>query len=64
MFSRDRKTRLTGESISRLFKSNFDLASYAIALAKLRVQKEEALSVDALLEEIRKNPHPYSNEPN
>jgi len=52
-----RDVQLTKEKFRGLYKSNFDLANYAIRLAKYQIKAGREVSVDELLEEIRKNPN-------
>ena len=56
------KEHLTNEKLKKLFKNNFDLASYAIRLAEYYIRSGHEVHVDDLLEEIRKNPHEYTAE--
>lgn len=53
------KEQLTSQGIRSLFKSNFDLCAYAIALARFAIRSGREVTVDQLLEEIRRNPHQY-----
>jgi outer membrane protein assembly factor BamD (BamD/ComL family) len=53
------RDQLTTQGIRSLFKSNFDLAAYAIRLARFYIKSGREVTVDQLLEEIRKNPHQY-----
>jgi hypothetical protein len=50
------KDQLTNEKLKGLFKSNFELAKYAIRLGKYYIKSGRELNVDELLEEIRKHP--------
>ena len=56
------KEYLTNEKLKKLFKNNFDLASYAIRLAEYYIRSGHEVHVDDLLEEIRRNPHEYTDE--
>jgi hypothetical protein len=53
------RDQLTSQGIRVLFKSNFDLAAYAIRLARFYIKSGREITVDQLLEEIRRNPHQY-----
>ncbi len=50
------KDQLTNEKLKGLFKSNFELAKYAIRLGRYYIKSGRELNVDELLEEIRKHP--------
>ena len=52
------KEQLTNQKLKGLFKNNFELANYAIRFAKYSVKSGHEVSVDELLEEIRKHPNP------
>ncbi len=58
MYSRDRKSRLTSEVVNRLFKNNFELANYAIALARYHIKRGEEVRLGALIDEVCRNPDP------
>ena len=45
---------LTNERLTKYFKNNFDMANYAIAIARQIVRSGKELSIDALIEEIVK----------
>ncbi|QVL57229.1 MAG: hypothetical protein KFB93_07565 [Simkaniaceae bacterium] len=54
---------LTKESYTCLFKDNFQLTHYAIAIAQKQIQSgNEDLNVTQLLKEIRKNPPKLEEE--
>jgi hypothetical protein len=53
---------LTNEKLKGLFKSNFDLANYAIRLARHYVKAGHEVSVDSLLKEVQINPHGEEGE--
>jgi hypothetical protein len=53
------RDQLTNQSLKGLFKNNFDLANYAIKLARYLIKSGEDISVDDLLDKVRKNPHEY-----
>jgi hypothetical protein len=48
---------LTNEGLKGLFKSNFDLANFAIRLARYYVKSGHEIAVDSLLSHVRKNPN-------
>jgi hypothetical protein len=52
-----REVQLTKEKFRGLYKSNFDLANYAIRLAKYQIKAGREVNIDELLDEIRKNPN-------
>lgn len=53
------RDQLTNEKLKGLFKSNFDLANQAIALARHYVKSgQEVKPADQVLDEIRRNPSP------
>lgn len=52
------RDRLTNEKIKVLFKNNFELANYAIKLARYSIHSGHEVTVDDLLEEIRLHPNP------
>jgi outer membrane protein assembly factor BamD (BamD/ComL family) len=54
------RDQLTSQGLRSLFKSNFDLAAYAIRLARFYIKSGREITVDQLLEEVRKNPHQYN----
>jgi hypothetical protein len=51
------RDHLTNEQLKGLFKSNFDLANHAIRMARHYIKAGHEVTVDSLLQEIRKNPH-------
>ena len=55
MFIRD---QLTHEKLRGIFKNNFELATYAIRLGTYLIRSGHEVTLDGLLEEIRKNPTP------
>ncbi|MCX6986692.1 MAG: hypothetical protein NT065_00810 [Chlamydiae bacterium] len=55
MFIRD---QLTHEKLRGIFKNNFELANYAIRLGTYLIRSGHEVTLDGLLEEIRKNPSP------
>jgi hypothetical protein len=55
---RSKERRLTNEALRGLFKNNFELANYAIALGRYYIKSGHETHIDALLEQVRKNPNP------
>ena len=53
---------LTSERLKALFKSNFELANYAMRLARYKILAGHEVYVDELLEEVLLRPHHYSQE--
>ena len=53
---------LTSERLKALFKSNFELANYAMRLARYKIIAGHEVNVDELLEEVLMHPHRYSRE--
>jgi hypothetical protein len=53
VFIRD---RLTQESLRGIFKSNFELANYTIRLGTYLMRSGHEVTLDGLLDEVRKNP--------
>lgn len=49
--------QITSQRLRSLFKSNFDLAAYAIGVAKYYIRSGREMTIDQLLDEVRKNPH-------
>ncbi len=49
-----KKKYLTNERLKGKFANNFDLANFAIALAKEHIQKEEPAQLGPLVEELVK----------
>lgn len=56
------KDRLTNEILKKQFKSNFELAEYAINLARYYIKSGHEVNVQGLLDEISKDPHKFSIE--
>ncbi|MBM3207390.1 MAG: hypothetical protein FJZ57_02135 [Chlamydiae bacterium] len=50
------KDNLTHEKLRGIFKNNFELANYAIRLGTYFIRSGHELTLDGLLEEVRKNP--------
>jgi hypothetical protein len=56
------KDQLTNEALKKLFKNNFELAQYAIRVARYFVKSGHEVNVDELLRDIQKNPDLYRIE--
>jgi hypothetical protein len=50
------KDNLTHEKLRGIFKNNFELANYAIRLGTYLIRAGHEVTLDSLLEEVRKNP--------
>lgn len=53
---------LTSERLKALFKSNFELANYAMRLARYKIIAGHEVNVDELLDEVQANPQRFSIE--
>lgn len=53
---------LTSERLKALFKSNFELANYAMRLARYKIMAGHEVNVDELLDEVQMHPNRYSIE--
>jgi hypothetical protein len=53
---------LTSERLKALFKSNFELANYAMRLARYKIMAGHEVNVDELLDEVQLHPHRYTIE--
>lgn len=51
------KQTLTTEAIRGLFKNNFDLANYAIRLARFYIKSGHEVNLTKLLTEVKRNPN-------
>jgi hypothetical protein len=51
------RDQLTSQRLRALFKSTFDLAAYAIGVARYNIRSGKEVTIDQLLDEVRKNPH-------
>ena len=51
------KQTLTTEGIRSLFKNNFDLANYAIRLARFYIKSGHEIHLGKLLTEVKRNPN-------
>ncbi len=56
------KNRLTNESLKKHFNSNFELANYAIKIAKNLVKNGGDFQLMSFLDEIRRDPNKYTIE--
>ena len=56
------KDFLTSEKLKALFNSNFELANYAMRLARYKIMAGHEVNVDELLEEVLSHPNRYSRE--
>lgn len=56
------KDNLTNEALKKQFKNNFELALYAIRVARYFVKSGHEVNVDELLRDIQKNPDLYRIE--
>ena len=50
------RDQLTNERLKGLFKNNFELVNYAIRLGRYYLKSGHEITIDNLLEEVRKNP--------
>ena len=56
------KDQLTNEALKKQFKSNFELANYAISAARYLIKSGHEVVVEDLLRDIQKNPNLYRVE--
>jgi DnaJ-domain-containing protein 1 len=56
------KDQLTSQRLRSLFKSNFTLAAYAIAVAKANIREGREMTLDELLEEVRLHPNQFDED--
>ncbi len=54
------RDQLTNEQLKSLFKSNFDLASYAMQMARYQIAAGQATTVEGILNDILQNPNHYT----
>ena len=54
------RDQLTNEQLKSLFKSNFDLATYAMQIARYQIAAGQETSVQMILDDILKNPREYA----
>jgi hypothetical protein len=52
----NKRNLLTNEGIKALFKNNFELANQAIRLARFYIKSGHEVSMEKLLNEIKRNP--------
>ena len=56
------KEQLTNEALKKQFKNSFDLANYAINVARYFIKAGQEVDTTALLADIQRNPNQYSPE--
>jgi len=56
------KEHLTNEALKKHFKDNFELAQFAINVARYMIKAGHEVDVCELLKEIQKNPNLYRPE--
>jgi hypothetical protein len=56
------RDQLTNEILKKNFASDFELANYAIKVAKFTVLSGQEFNLSDFLDEVRKYPHKYSDE--
>ena len=56
------KEQLTNEALKKQFKNNFELANYAIGVARYFIKSGHEVDIDALLRDIARNPSQYRVE--
>jgi hypothetical protein len=49
---------LTNERFRGIFKNNFDFANLAIALGRYYIKSGHEITLDSLLNEVKRNPSP------
>ena len=54
------RDQLTNEQLKNLFKSNFELAKYAMEMARYQVAAGQETTVEDILDDIIHNPRQYS----
>ena len=54
------RDQLTNEQLKSLFKSNFDLANYAMQMIRYQIASGHETSVEIVLNDILKDPNHYS----
>lgn len=52
---------LTNEKLKGLFRNNFDLANFAISIAKQDIEAGREITLDSLLEEVIRSPKPQDD---
>ena len=56
------KEQLTNEALKKHFKDNFELALFAINVARYLIKSGHEVDIPHLLKEIQKNPNLYTQE--
>lgn len=56
------RNQLTKECIRKHYKDNFEMADYAIRLARYAIHSGAELNLDRFLDEVIRNPHQFSRE--
>ena len=56
------KDTLTNEALKKQFKNNFELANYAIGVARYFIKSGHEVDIDTLLRDIARNPSQYRIE--
>lgn len=56
------KEPLTTEALKKHFKNNFELANYAIGIARSFIKAGHEVDIEALLRDITRNPNQYRLE--
>lgn len=57
-----KRRQLTSQRLRSLFKSNFDLAAYAISMARHNIRAGKEMTIDELLDDVQRNPYLESFE--
>jgi hypothetical protein len=56
------KEQLTNEALKKQFKNNFELANYAIGVARYFIKSGHEVDIESLLKDIARNPSQYRIE--
>lgn len=56
------KEFLTNEALKKMYKNNFELALYAIGVARYFIKSGHEINIDTLLKDIGRNPNQYRIE--
>lgn len=56
------RNQLTKECIRKHYKDNFEMADYAIRLARYAIHSGSEISLDRFLDEVIRNPHQFTRE--
>lgn len=56
------KEQMTSEALKKQFKNNFELANYAIGVARYFIKSGHEVDIDTLLRDIARNPSQYRVE--